>query len=388
MSGRSRGSRPPGSYSVGYGRPPAANQFKPGQSGNPYGRRLKPKRDDSTEQSGVKRAHGGSELDQLIHDELNRVVEAQDNGRSIQLSVLKAVVRSMGLSAMKGRTQAQRAIVQLANAADEKELGRRDYARDIVHNYRRCYPDAVRAFGRIYPGKLCYVAHPDDVFYNEELGIVDFRGPFTEAAWKDMNLTAYICKQVFIAIQDMLSVPAASSILNDELREFATGLYNAAEKMRCELPERLHEAIDEVKPKDWVSHPDRTDIDLIYFGVLGPLPPGMLKRLEAEPMVFDFFGWAMARLDLSGKGDGVNRTSHCISAFGQKLEPSERIDALKAISGSMTPKAVARRLWELGSKAPMPCHVVCNARLAAGRILGGQDVCKVASDFSDSVGPG
>ena len=31
--------KPPGQYDVGYGKPPAKGQFKPGQSGNPGGRR-------------------------------------------------------------------------------------------------------------------------------------------------------------------------------------------------------------------------------------------------------------------------------------------------------------------------------------------------------------
>ena len=51
----------------------------------------------------------------------------------------------------------------------------------------------------------------------------------------------------------------------------------------------------------------------------------------------------------------------------------------------MKPAAVTRRLWELGSKVPMPGHVICNAKSAAGRIYGGQDVNKVVSDFRESV---
>jgi hypothetical protein len=385
MSKKKGGRRPPGDYPVGYGRPPSANQFKPGQSGNPYGRRPNPRRDEPKEGSGVKRAHAGSELDQLIHDELNRFVDAQENGEPVKLSVIQAVIRSMGLSAMKGRTQAQRAIVQLADAANEKEIDRRAYARDLVHNYRRCYPDAVRAFERIYPGKFCYLPHPDDVFYNEDLGIMDFNGPFTEAGWHMMNVEEHLCKQIFIAIRDMTDCPVESSILNIELCQFATRLYNAAEKIRLQLPVRLHAGIEEVKPKDWVPDSNNKGVDLIYFGVLEPVPPGLLKRLALEPMAYDLFCLAMNRLDLSGKWDGVNRTRHCISAFGHKLTTAQRSHALKAISGVTNPATLTRRLWELGRKEVMPGHVICEARLAAARVHGGQEVSKIAADFRESV---
>ena len=328
MSKKNGRGGPPGDYAVGYGRPPSANQFKPGQSGNPYGRRAKPKRDDPSGEGVARSSQGGTDLDRLIQAELNRPVDAQENGQPVKLSVIQAAIRSMGLSAMKGRTHAQRAIVQLANAASEKEIERREFARDLVHNYRRCYPRAVKEFERLNPGKFCYLAHPDDVFYNEEEGIMDFKGPFTEAAWQIMIFEEQLCKQIFIAIQDMLEVPPKSRILRLELLEFATGLYNAAEKLRRQLPERLHAGIDKVKPKDWVRDPHHTGTDLIYFGVLAPVPPWLLKQLEAEPMVFHFFEFAMARLDWSGKGDGVNRTKHCISAFGHKLTPSQRDRAL------------------------------------------------------------
>lgn len=388
MSRKNGGRRPPGDYAIGYGRPPTANQFKPGQSGNPSGRRPKPTDDQAREVVTKTPSLSHTELDELISDELNRTVDAQENGHSIKLSALRAVVRSMGLSAMKGRTQAQRQFLQLAHAAQANEHDRRARARDLVHGYRRYHPEAVRAFEKRYPGKFCYLAHPDDVFYNEELGIMDFAGPFTEAAWQMMNAREYLCKQIFIAIQDMLCVPATSAILNQELREFAVGLYNAAERIRRELPVRLHAGIEQVKPKDWVPDPHHTSIDLIYFWVLGPLPPGLLKSLEAEPMVFDFFKLAMARLDRSGKGDGINRTRHCISALGQKLTPAERSHALEVISGSLKPSVVSRRLWELGRKELVPGHLICNARSAASRIHSGQDVAKVISDFRESVNAG
>jgi hypothetical protein len=391
MSKKNGRGGPAGDYAVGYGRPPSANQFKPGQSGNPFGRRAKPKPDDPSGEGIARSSHGGTDLDRLIQAELNRPVDAQENGQPVKLSVIQAAIRSMGLSAMKGRTHAQRAIVQLANAASEKELERREQARHFVNNYRRCYPRAVNEFKAINPGKLCYLPHPDDVFFNDEEGIVDFKGPFTEAAWHLMNVDDFVCKWIFIAIQDLLFFFAEGRFTANlclEIQDLATGLYNAAEKIRQRLPERLHAGIDEVKPKEWVPSPNEKDVDLIYFGVLSPVSPGLLRMLEAEPGAYELFSACMARLNFSHKGIGVNRTRHCISAFGDKLTSVQRSHALAAVTGNKKPAAMTRDLWELARKMIMPAHILCEARFSAAQIYQGREIIEVIRGFREAVDAG
>src|SRR5690606_26810715 len=78
-------------YTVGYGRPPEATRFKPGQSGNPKGRR-----------KGVKSI--GTILEEIIR-QLVTVTEGQKKRR---LSVLEVALRRLANDAMRGDLKAMK----------------------------------------------------------------------------------------------------------------------------------------------------------------------------------------------------------------------------------------------------------------------------------------
>ena len=56
--------RPAGNYQIGFGRPPVATRFQPGQSGNPRGR-----------------PRGARSIGQMLQQALNRRVIVHENGR-------------------------------------------------------------------------------------------------------------------------------------------------------------------------------------------------------------------------------------------------------------------------------------------------------------------
>lgn len=88
----------PGNGSVGYGRPPVAKQFKPGQSGNPRGRR-----------KGVKN------VATIFNDALFKPVKIRSAGRVRTLPRIEALVEitlNMGLA---GDLQAVSKILELAH---------------------------------------------------------------------------------------------------------------------------------------------------------------------------------------------------------------------------------------------------------------------------------
>lgn len=184
MSRRKNGGRPTGDYEVGYCRPPAETQFRKGTSGNRNGR--PPGRKQREAAAPPTPTAGRNALQQLIHDEINRPISLQENGETITLTAIQAAVRSVGIAAMKGRPHAQRAFLELAAQNQIEEKDRHTYARGLVAHYKDKHAQAVERFQRENPGKFCHLPHPDDVFYNEELGIMDFRGPFTEEDWKSM----------------------------------------------------------------------------------------------------------------------------------------------------------------------------------------------------------
>lgn len=91
---------PDDDYEVGYGKPPVATRFKPGQSGNPKGKKKKPKPETS--------------LKPVLKEVLEEPVTL--NGR--KYTPMEVVVRTLMNKAMKGDMRAIKAIIEL-----ERELG-------------------------------------------------------------------------------------------------------------------------------------------------------------------------------------------------------------------------------------------------------------------------
>ncbi|MNR90676.1 hypothetical protein D3C72_216630 [compost metagenome] len=89
--------KPPRHYEVGYGRPPQAAQFKPGQSGNPKGR---PK--------------GAKNLVTLFREELERCIPVTQNGRTQMMSKARVSVIQQVDKAAKGDAKAFAALMKYA----------------------------------------------------------------------------------------------------------------------------------------------------------------------------------------------------------------------------------------------------------------------------------
>jgi hypothetical protein len=91
---------PTGDYAVGYARPPKANQFQPGQSGNSAGR-----------------PRGRPSLDELLLEEAARVVKFQAGDKVMHMDRDRALMRKLFDMALHGKVQAiQLVIARLAQA--------------------------------------------------------------------------------------------------------------------------------------------------------------------------------------------------------------------------------------------------------------------------------
>jgi hypothetical protein len=92
--------KPTGGYPVGFAKPPKATQFQPGQSGNPKGR---PK--------------GRPSLDDLLLEEIARVVKVKVGDQIISMDKERALLRKLIDMAIMGDISAARLV-----------LARRDHA--------------------------------------------------------------------------------------------------------------------------------------------------------------------------------------------------------------------------------------------------------------------
>lgn len=86
----------PDDDAVGYGKPPKHTRFKPGQSGNPSGRRRKPQR-----------------LARDLLDEMQEIVTVEDGGGHRTLSRQRAILRSLSAKAIAGDPKATDMVLDL-----------------------------------------------------------------------------------------------------------------------------------------------------------------------------------------------------------------------------------------------------------------------------------
>jgi hypothetical protein len=81
-------------YEVGYGKPPKASQFKPGQSGNPKGRPRKPK-----------------DFDGILDRELSQTIRITDGGESKTMTKREVLVKTLINAALKGERAALKLVL-------------------------------------------------------------------------------------------------------------------------------------------------------------------------------------------------------------------------------------------------------------------------------------
>jgi hypothetical protein len=114
-------------YPVGYGKPPRHTQFRKGQSGNPGGR---PRR-------GKKKQR----MKALALQEAYRSIAVKEDGRTIEVPAIQAILRSQVRLAARGNVQAQRAVLAAVEAFEHSDM---EAARIAAERQPINYNDAAR----------------------------------------------------------------------------------------------------------------------------------------------------------------------------------------------------------------------------------------------------
>ena len=99
-------------YEVGYGKPPKANQFPKGKSGNPSGRPRKQKT-----------------AAQLTEELSKRKVNVTDAGKQVRMTTLEVMVKQVGQKAMQGDLRAFREIINMLTLHSESSTPGDDITR-------------------------------------------------------------------------------------------------------------------------------------------------------------------------------------------------------------------------------------------------------------------
>lgn len=159
----------PASYEVGYGKPPAQNKFKPGESGNPRGR-----------PRGAKNKHPGileERLKDIVLNEAYRTVKLKEGEKNITLPIAQAVVRTLAVAAVKGNTKAAQQLLELIQGTERANAARALDTLQAAVTYKATWELELEMRQRNKLRGVTPMPHPDDVRINEAKGDVQIIGP-------------------------------------------------------------------------------------------------------------------------------------------------------------------------------------------------------------------
>ena len=159
-------------YEVGYGKPPAANRFKPGQSGNPRGR---PK--------GAKNrmpALNEERLKTIIMAEAYREITVRDGDRNVSVPMAQAIVRALAVNAAKGQHRAQRLFAEMLSTTERQNKALADEWLETAIEYKVEWERELERRAKLGITNLPEpFPHPDQVIIDMNTGIARVQGPMT-----------------------------------------------------------------------------------------------------------------------------------------------------------------------------------------------------------------
>ena len=160
-------------YAVGYGKPPKASRFKPGTSGNPGGR---PKGSGRAKPADVV----VEQIKALVLEEAYRPIQIRDGDKLVELPLVRAVVRSLGLNAAKGQHRSQTMLLDLVTAVEGERRSNRERLFEEVIDYKLHWEKEIALARRAGLPEPTPLPHPDSLIVNPFNGSVISRGPWTE----------------------------------------------------------------------------------------------------------------------------------------------------------------------------------------------------------------
>lgn len=231
---------PPKTYEVGFKRPPAAHRFQKGRSGNPRGRPRK------TGQATASFEPANEPTIEMLLSEAYRTVTIREGDTQIELPVIQAVYRSLGLAAIKGNRHAAKSFAELVSA---REAGKREQKFEFfkaMYEYRESWLEVFAqcdAEGRPRPDP---VPHPDDIELNPNTCEAVVRGPWTEEQ-RDLMLEICQRRDDCIADNEMFSELMDGKEISPHVAKLLAQNEAHIAKLEAMLPERMR------RNKNWLN---------------------------------------------------------------------------------------------------------------------------------------
>lgn len=200
-------------YDVGYAKPPAASQFRPGQSGNPSGRRK-----GSIKKHAAFPALNDERLKTIILEEAYRLIHINDQNGPTDIPMAQAVVRSLTVNAAKGNQRAQRLFTELVSSVERDDKKMHDEGLQSAINYKVEWDEELASRKKFGVEAPLPIPHPDDVVIDTNSGAVRIKGPMTKedkVKWDELRDLKVATK---LDIDEMTALLAEQPELKDQIK--------------------------------------------------------------------------------------------------------------------------------------------------------------------------
>lgn len=226
---------------VGYRRPPRSGQFRKGQSGNPRGRPRKPRATPKLEPARFPTS-------EVLRAEAKRTIAVNDAKGRQELTTTEAVVRALGLAAMRGGVLAQRTYLEHQKAEDERLHAESKERFAFWTEYcetQRHRLEAARAAGQPEPE---LVPHPDDIVLDPWSLIVRFLGAFDDESREAEGYAEVLYRLCF---EMAIYLDEGNTLPSEEHPDGRIGFYMALHLYAAmHLPPRLRSRGDLLSEED------------------------------------------------------------------------------------------------------------------------------------------